>query len=685
MSEAQRAGLDAGSAEVAGSAVVGPWAGRAALLGAVAVGVAHAALVASRYHVGSFDDDASYILMAKALGHGAGLTFRLPAGYPLVSAYPPGYPALLVPLVVVFGGALLPLRALSLACFVALFPLTWIFLARRGVEVPLRVAVVTLMALNPVLATYATMVMAELPFLVVLGVLVLVAGAWQRRPGLVGWQAVATIGAAAGLVWIKEAGVGLIVGLVAWFVLRRGWAKAVLLSFGTTALMVPLLVARADAGTPLIGSRYSSDLGSPLTGGFMARISQIVPHVGAYVTTAIPQTVLPNGIDPLPTSGAWATALTVAAIAAVPAAGIGAVVWWHRHHDATVPMVLAYLAETLVYPFINERRVVLILPLVLTWAVVGAVVTARELAAAVGRHRPKAPAVAGRVAGGALVVVVLVAAVIVPLGAQFSRDYLFPSGASSSHPGGSTYMSMLHALSPASTVVETDYVWTTALDSGHRTANTAYVLYCDPSALRSSIGGDDAGFLLSAGLNGDGTEVDNDCLLGLVSAEPWAVRLYRTTQDDASVFELIGPGTAHPDLVDLTSGAHPVTALNAEPEPVQSPSDHAGPFAAAPATNGQASFTWSWTHPAPVTQVSLGAAGTMFGPTSSVTVQLRGPKGAWRTVGRSPGAVGTGAARPYLLSHEAKAVSATGVRVVVATSGMAEVHDLHVLGPAAHR
>ena len=88
-------------------------------------------MVAPRYHVGSFDDDASYIMAAKALLAGRGLTDHLPSGAVMVGLYPPGYSALLVPLLWVFGDGYLSLRVLSVACFAALFPLTWYYLGRR--------------------------------------------------------------------------------------------------------------------------------------------------------------------------------------------------------------------------------------------------------------------------------------------------------------------------------------------------------------------------------------------------------------------------------------------------------------------------------------------------------------------------------------------------------------------------
>jgi len=152
--------------------------------------------------------------------------------------------------------------------------------------------------------------------------------------------------------------------------------------------------------------------------------------------------------------------------------------------------------------------VVLILPFVIAWAVLGVAVTVRAVTVLVGHLGRKVPAARLHVVIPALVAVIVVGLAVVSLGAQFPRDYLFSGSQSSSHPGGSTYMALLHDLGPPTTVVETDYVWTTAVDTGHRTVNPALDLYCDAVALRDSIVHGNAGFLLSAGLNAAGIEVD---------------------------------------------------------------------------------------------------------------------------------------------------------------------------------
>ena len=70
------------------------------------VQAAHTMAVAPTYFVGSFDDDANYLMAAHVLAAGGGLTSTMPSGASVVANYLPGYPVLLVPLIWVFGPAL---------------------------------------------------------------------------------------------------------------------------------------------------------------------------------------------------------------------------------------------------------------------------------------------------------------------------------------------------------------------------------------------------------------------------------------------------------------------------------------------------------------------------------------------------------------------------------------------------
>ncbi|MGH3472605.1 MAG: hypothetical protein ACRDPG_11255, partial [Nocardioidaceae bacterium] len=338
------------------------------------VGLAHVAVVAPRYFVGSFDDDSSYILAARALISGKGLTGHMPGGSIVAGVYPPGYPALLAPLVWMWPHSFVPLRLLSVACYVAVFILTWVYLGRRRLGAGTRTAVLFVLALGPPLATYGSMVMAETPYLVLLLVLLLLFERWDSSGRVLSPAGVGVVLSAAGLIWLKEAGVGLVAGAVLWLLLRRSprtRLRAAMLAGGTAALLVPIAVARLAGAVPLLGARYSQELGAYYSGGLVDRIVHVVPHAFWHLlSTALPATMVPY-LSPLPVRG-WVVHLWIALSWLITVlVVVGAVVWFRRHRDAAILMVPAYLAETLLWPYVNERRVILVLPVLVAWFVLG--------------------------------------------------------------------------------------------------------------------------------------------------------------------------------------------------------------------------------------------------------------------------------------------------------------------------
>jgi hypothetical protein len=188
--------------------------------------------------------------------------------------------------------------------------------------------------------------------------------------------------------------------------------------------------------------------------------------------------------------------------------------------------------------------------------------------------------------------------------------------------------------------------------------------------------------LLSAALNKPGT-VDSDCVLGVASSQVWAVRLYRTGRDLASVFEIVGPGTPHPDLTDLAGKAaitSPTGPVTWAPELAQSPGDQAGQFPSVASSGPAGVLTWDWDAPAVVHLVTLGSARSDSGERGGVVVELQGPDGQWRPVASSPTAVGDGTPTPWLLGQFDPPITARAVRVRVEGQGRIQVHDLHVVG-----
>jgi hypothetical protein len=649
---------------------------------AVAVALLHVLLISHRYFVGSFDDDANYILTGQALLDGQALTGHLVNGESVVGGYPPGYPALLVPLLWLFPHTFLPLRLLSTVCFVALFPLTWHYLGRLHVSGPVRVAVLDLMALNSVLATYATMVMAEMPFLCCLLILLIAVERWDATTTVFSPIGVAVILLGAELVWLKEAGVGMTLGLVVWLAWRRELGKAAAVAGGAILLLSPVVVARLVAHVPLAGERYSQQLGSTYTGGLLDRLIHVVPDgVRTNLGTALPRSVVEFG-SPFPGAGDLYWAIRVVWIQIPIFTVLGVIFMVRRHRDSSLLIVGVYLAETLLYPFVNERRVILALPVVLAWYAVGVAAAARWVVDQV-RRRQLSPG-----PSGATMATLGVIVVVVPLVAAFPRDYLFSVGQDTSRPQGSRYMTGLQLLGEPAQVVETDYKYTTALFSGHRTADLAFIDEinagrCRLGVARAALATDRAGFLLIGALN-KFQLIDNVCLYSLATSQPWAVRILRASRDRASVFELIGPGTAHPDLVDQLVGATVSGSGGLQPAPLPAVGrgDHPGVAYTTPTRDGTATLTWSFPSSRALSQVSVGEAGAAGTP-QGVALQVEAPDGRWASVAASPTAVGDeSGARPLLLATLVAGTRARAVRVVVHGSGTATALDVNALGPS---
>ena len=232
-------------------------------------------------------------------------------------------------------------------------------------------------------------------------------------------------------------------------------------------------------------------------------------------------------------------------------------------------------------------------------------------------------------------------------------------------------------------MVETDYLSSTALYTGHDTRELAFtdtVNTCNLSVIRSALAQDNAGFLLLGNVNKPDV-LDRPCLLQVASDSSWAVPLLHTSRDNASVFELIGPGTGHPDLENLTTTA--TRATSATP---------ATPGTQGPATAGPSVAEWDWSSPRSLSQISVSQAGEV-GATTGVVVQTRQVDGTWHTVAAARSAVGDGrGATPFLLATLPAGSMASAVRVVVssapstppATSATAPV-DLVALGPGGAR
>ncbi len=521
-----------------------------------------------------------------------------------------------------------------------------------------------LLAINSVLATYSTMVMAEAPFLVFFVVTLFALERWAAHPGALNATAVVVL--LAYLVWLKEAGIGLAVGLMAYELWRRCWRRAAAVGTGTALLLLPGLVARWVSGGAVVGDRYADEIVNATKGGLLHQVVSEAPKVAwSYLRNVLRESVLPEG-SPLPSHGTLDFLMTIVGVSVPVFVILGAVMWYRRQSHPEVWMVGAYLAETLAYPFTNERRVILVLPVATIWYVLGAGSAGRWV---LSRARADLKPVVLP-----LGVTTAVLLLVVPTAAGFNRNYLWTVGQRSSEFAGSPAVTLLAAIGYPEEVVETDYRGTIAYFTNHRTAWTAFSTTtpygplgdqnpgrCRIPIVQDALRGDDAKFVVVGDFNGPGF-TDSPCLLQLATTPSAAralnvVRLLSTSHDQTSVFELLGPGTPQPGLVDWTTSSPPLVSV--APDQVRAAEtrssdpavqlsrparavalsrngqgDQGGTGYVAPADQGRSELTWYWRAPVPIVQLSVGSVNSATS-ISYVTASIQTPTRSWRVVARA--------------------------------------------------
>jgi hypothetical protein len=134
----------------------------------------------STFQVGSWGDDAQYIITARTLAAGHGYALDTYPGAPPQLQYPPGYPLLLVPLAALAPGSLwvfsLPSVILTLAAL-----MIWFVLLRRRVAFVPALVILCAIATNFVITQFAAMVMSEAAFLFLAALLFLLLDSYMRQ------------------------------------------------------------------------------------------------------------------------------------------------------------------------------------------------------------------------------------------------------------------------------------------------------------------------------------------------------------------------------------------------------------------------------------------------------------------------------------------------------------------------
>ncbi len=214
--------------------------------------------------VGSFFDDAHYIVLAESLAEGEGYRLINFPHAPVEEAFPPGWPLILGGVTAVFGSSLFWPKVVSLLFWLAAIPLVYKLFASRLTPV-LMTLVLALVALNPHLIGMAGTAMSEASYVFFTLLALVLLNTWADQPEQRSvWLLLAIALAAFLAMLIRTIGVALVLAVLITLVrnVRRQHLRWLVLAGSLAAVGIVLLALfnRQSGGMLIFSQSYSSHL-----------------------------------------------------------------------------------------------------------------------------------------------------------------------------------------------------------------------------------------------------------------------------------------------------------------------------------------------------------------------------------------------------------------------------------------
>ncbi len=249
------------------------------------------------FPVGASMDDAYYIEMARSLTEGRGPVIHLngmgPGWRP--SIFPLGFPLLLSPLALLAPASVQIFKLLPMLAVAGLVPVC--LLLARPTAVRRGLALTALVCLNPWTIGYSVKVFSDLPFAFVslAAVLLFLDLADVPRPGRSRFAVLVIVSASA--IMIRTIGLALPVAMAVYWLLHGRWRRALILSGGVAAALLPHALANREAGGGLITRGYLQQVFSGV-GTLGSRVALMAENLIGYLKE-LPVVLVPVFGNPL--------------------------------------------------------------------------------------------------------------------------------------------------------------------------------------------------------------------------------------------------------------------------------------------------------------------------------------------------------------------------------------------------
>lgn len=315
-----------------------------------------------------WDDFALYLLHARNLVEGlpygeTGYLYNPLNSFHSPAAYPPGLPLIIVPVYALLGPDLYAIRIVLLGLFViGLLFFYWLIRSKQGDRLALLATM--LLGLQPFVLWFKNLLLPDLPFLLfALLSLYLVEKIAESRRGV--WMEL-LIGLAAGLTMflaasLRSAGISLLGAVVLAGVASHRYRRAGILA--ACILMLALLLLQT-AWMPDEPGYVAQLAGSVSNRSFLSVLAVRARHVRELFVATEP--LWHSSIRPLTLILMFSTAL-------LSIVGFGSRV---RSISTFETFVVAYVGILFIWPFVQTRYLIPLLPLIIHYSIMGMAATA---------------------------------------------------------------------------------------------------------------------------------------------------------------------------------------------------------------------------------------------------------------------------------------------------------------------
>ncbi len=243
--------------------------------------------------VGTYQDDAHYIVTARALAAGKGFSLISLVDAPPELNFPPGYPLILVPVVLAVPHSLDALRLPSIVFTLAAIPLWYLYLRKRFAA-GWTFLILAAGASNPLIVSHSTMVMSEAAFLFLVSLLAVIGDQIPSGKPLAGIVVAELAASVTALYFVRSIGIAFAVGIILFLLVRRHRLAAGAVGVGFGIPFFAWFYRNASAAGKLQLSSYQGQFanGHGPQQSVVASPLHIIPRVAgnvfSYTTNGIP-------------------------------------------------------------------------------------------------------------------------------------------------------------------------------------------------------------------------------------------------------------------------------------------------------------------------------------------------------------------------------------------------------------